>query len=497
MVEVQLFRMLPADIPFTTIFMGGRKRVIYDHVVSFPFMYWPDGRPCDAVNMYFLSMAHLTTGDSLKAYASQLTHLVRYCYNLKINFFDLTDVHFFKLSEFLREQRNKYDNTRRARNKNTVISVFQRVIHFLFWYQENFLLVGFKTLIGEVERSPQIIVELKNYKIFNEKVTVKRSQFYYVHRAMPTRESREPKHPISVEIIEGIEEYIDSLRVPEESESTFTQRNSSVSSFQCAKREYIRSRRHFMIWLMKRTGLRPSEMVDISVRMHLDILHLKVIYIPTKKRRRAVAPLRSFPITLKDAATFQRYLNSRSRYQDVLLAVGCENRGGDSLFIRIDGAPIKKVSLESDFKRLANAAGFKDHQACFSMFRHRFITLEVLVHIKEFMKGTGKSRRMMTDSDYESILKRVAVKTGHSNVHSLWHYIDIAWSEIDVWGGVDRAITRLHAADRLYDELLALKSELETRKGSAEVTAMLDNVINQLRQIMHSVREDFYTDDLS
>ncbi|WP_274642747.1 hypothetical protein [Pseudomonas serbica] len=147
--------------------------------------------------------------------------------------------------------------------------------------------------------------------------------------------------------------------------------------------------------------------------------------------------------------------------------------------------------MESDFKRIAIAAGYKDHQACFSMFRHRFITLEVMVHLRAFMEQTGTPRRVMTESDYESVLKRVATKTGYSDIHSLWHYIDIVWNEIDVWGGVDRAVARLHAADRLYDELLALKHDLETSEASPAVTKVLQGVANRLKPILESAKDDF------
>lgn len=107
------------------------------------------------------------------------------------------------------------------------------------------------------------------------------------------------------------------------------------------------------------------------------------------------------------------------------------------------------------------------------------------------MEQTGTPRRVMTESDYESVLKRVATKTGYSDIHSLWHYIDIVWNEIDVWGGVDRAVARLHAADRLYDELLALKHDLETSEASPAVTKVLQGVANRLKPILESAKDDF------
>ena len=76
------------------------------------------------------------------------------------------------------------------------------------------------------------------------------------------------------------------------------------------------------------------------------------------------------------------------------------------------------------------------------------------------MGFAGKTRQLMTDADYRSILKRIATKTGHGSEESLWHYIDLAWQEMDVWANVDRNLERLHAADRFYEDLLDLRHSM-------------------------------------
>lgn len=125
------------------------------------------------------------------------------------------------------------------------------------------------------------------------------------------------------------------------------------------------------------------------------------------------------------------------------------------------------------------------------MFRHRFITYEVTAHLKEFIDKSGKSRQMMTDIDYESILKRVAVKTGHGSVQSLWHYIDLAWEELGVWGSIDKAIARLHAADQLFADLLALQHETETL-GNRQANRKIDlkQITDRLGEIISIAKQD-------
>ncbi|TLS17103.1 MAG: hypothetical protein FDZ72_15960 [Betaproteobacteria bacterium] len=101
-----------------------------------------------------------------------------------------------------------------------------------------------------------------------------------------------------------------------------------------------------------------------------------------------------------------------------------------------------------------------------------------------------KSRQMMTTADYESILKRVSAKTGHGSVQSLWHYIDLAWEEIDVWGKVDKSIERLHAADRLHDDILAFKRDLEALDTSPDTRAALKDVAERLGTIIATAKQD-------
>jgi len=174
---------------------------------------------------------------------------------------------------------------------------------------------------------------------------------------------------------------------------------------------------------------------------------------------------------------------------------GVEFGQTDALFLSEDGHPIKKTSIEKDFERLVKAAGLKDTQACLSMFRHRFITMEVIVHLKEFMTAGAKTMQMMTRVDYESILKRVATKTGHGSVESLWHYIDLAWDEIGVWGGADQALERFRAVESLFDDLIALDHEIKYGNSSPEdklkwVRERLSEIISNTN---HGLKRDTLT----
>lgn len=492
----QLFHELPPmTLPHSGVKHSNGTHVTSQIILAFPFMYWPSGKPCEPVNMYFLDIAHEVTGDSLRTYATQLSHLVRYCGVDKVTIENLTDADLHALSEQLQEEKSRHNPLKRARNDNTVRAILSRVIRFLLWYQKNIVLMLRTPLIGEHNVSPQITVK----RIKNDRSRAKNSriEYYYTHSAMPTSESREPKHPISLPVIEDLQRIINKQSVLSVRNARFVQRYRNNLALLAAQLEYMRSRRHFMIWMMMHTGLRPSELVEMDVKEHNNILATRTLKIPTKKRRKIKAPKRSFPILLNAATVVHRYLIARTTYCEALKIAGREPRPGDAFFLKPDGDPIKKSSLEKDFKRLADEAGYKDVQACLSMFRHRFITYEVIAHLKEFIDKSGKTRQMMTDIDYESILKRVAAKTGHGSVQSLWHYIDLAWDELGVWGSIDKAIARLHATDQLFADLLALQYETETM-GNRQANRKIDlkRITDRLSEILSTSKQEIEFQEL-
>ena len=82
------------------------------------------------------------------------------------------------------------------------------------------------------------------------------------------------------------------------------------------------------------------------------------------------------------------------------------------------------------------------------------------------------------------------MKTGHRSVESLWHYIDLAWDEMDVWGKVDGALERLRSTDRFYEELLDLRRDVATSR-SATPAQIIDHVTARLSEILGDARVGF------
>lgn len=479
----QLFSCYDIDLPDSILNTQNNSRILFHKVNNFPFVRWPNGRPCEVINIYLLSISRQITGDTLKTYASQLTHLVRFCANSNVSFFSLTDSHLIDLSRFLSNEKSRYNLNERVRNNNTIRMILGRCLVFLIWAQRNFLLSTDQRLIDERSKSPKIAVQFKSNH-HGRKIST-----YVTHLSMPESVSKVPKRPIARSIIENIEEMIEKLSLLTNASEPTLRRYKSDPELYLAQSNYIRARRRFMIWILSRVGLRPSEMVSLELSDHINISNTLRLIIPTKKRRENISPKRVFPITLKDSQVFERYLIVRRKYGALLESKGITEIA-DSLFLTVNGEAIKKTSLEKDFTRLAKACGYENIQVCVSMFRHRFITYEVVAHLKEFMNGSGKTRQIMTDSDYRSILRRVATKTGHGCEDSLWHYIDLAWGELNVWGGIDAAIQRYHSADHLFSDLLDVDKSFPdiSNQTGAEVLTI---VTNRMAEILSSGKPHF------
>jgi len=469
----QLFKIYPVlSTPDILIRTRDSFKIINQDVFNYPFMSWPNGKPCDPINCYLIDISEQTTGKSLRTYASQLTHLVRFCGLHNYNFEDLDDDKLFRLSEHLQDEHSQINKTERARSNNTIINIISKILHFLFWYQDTYMLPTLTPLIGEKKFSPRINVKIKtNKNRYGDKT--------YTHRSQPETNSVNQKKPMSINKIEKIEALIEQLADDQLEANTIAKH----------KVEYIRTRRRIMIWLMKRTGLRPSEMLIIPIHENLNIIKNKKLIIPIKKRRRRTEPVRKFPLTLYDSLMFHKYLLSRKKFVEKLKINNPNYVPPESLFLSPIGKSITQSAIEKDFERIVKPCNFPDKQACFSMFRHRFITYEVVTHLREFMNSTGKTKAFMTNTDYISILKRVASKTGHACTDSLWHYIDLAWEEMNIWGDIDKAIIRLHSSDKLFEDMLDFKRDFANAKDDLN-KEKLDTLIAKISEILEIAHEN-------
>jgi len=476
------------EIPATALITAYGNRV-HNYIFSaFPYMRWPNGKPCMAMNAYMLSKKGYT-GDSLITDAAKLVHLVRFCYCYELRFDQVGDAHIFQLANELLSERNSKNPLMPARSRRRVREILFQCIDFFFWYQkELWQHQGLLTLIGEPHSSPQITVIGKK----NTGPGRRRSRNeYWEHLAMPTADSLEEKRPIPTQVIEQIEAHIEEKAIFGSQSKWTLRREPDIDHFK-AKLEYIRARRRFTVWMFRRVGLRPQECQMTTCSEQRDVLNTNIIKLRTAKSRKYDAPRRSFPIQTKDAMVVKRYLAQRDGFVRHLMESGRLSEEQDALFLTESGTALSKETMTRDFARLVKEIGIGNFRVCLSMFRHRWITMEVLVHLKQFTAATGRGRISATNDDYRTILRKVADKTGHADPDSLWVYIDLAWEEAGVWTLVNDELERIRAIEGCYGDLLDLKKEIQTSEMSREqlvdvVTKRLESLISDISKPVQTI----------
>jgi len=146
-----------------------------------------------------------------------------------------------------------------------------------------------------------------------------------------------------------------------------------------------------------------------------------------------------------------------------------------------DGNPLTIFALQKDFQRLVRAAA-PEQDVCMSMFRHRFVTNMIRIHLQAYMVSGGKERLLLADPDYRSILRRICAFTGHGNERSLLNYIDWAQKELGTFGNCD-------ALKSLQDDLQVAGQTLRWMRQEENVAkeASVSMLLRRLDELVDSL----------
>lgn len=394
---------------------------------TYCLMFWPNGKPCTPINSWLASIADSTTGrESTKTAASEITPLVRYCHATAGSFDQFSDSDLYALYNILlAEVTLRKGVVTKARETNQIIAIMQRSLNFLIWYQNNVRPSTLPPMIGE-GKGAQLTVE--------KKINPRSNSPYYSHAAIPAHAApSNDKQPIPVEHITRIQDQVFRLSISDDSKLGKRPEPEHVA-YRGASRSYLYNRRIFMMWLMEFCGLRPEEMVDMSLAANRDPFNKGVIILPTKKRRELPTPVRQLPINSDDANELVSYLEERDAFVHYLITQGRIKTDPGSMFLSEKGLRITKPSLARDFKRVAERAGLTDVKICLSMYRHLFITRQMIYHIQSEINSAtkGSSDKAVTDRMFFSlrdnqafmlkICRKITPFTGHKKPGSVETY---------------------------------------------------------------------------
>jgi site-specific recombinase XerD len=447
-----------ADIPDHVDFR--KEKSILKHKQSIALLRWPNGKPCSLINLWLLETASKTTGQSLRQYSSNISHYVKYCYKININFTDTTDAVLFDIAKELTNSVNPKQPDSYIRGRNRVRAIISTIIDFLRWLETNICESNDQTLIGPNATNAKVTV--------TQKVNTSTGRTFFHHPAMPVEVSEQnDKRAMPDSFIEAIENEISKLLLNFTSEVCLRQSRFVPRKLFKAQQEYLYSRRVFMNWCMKNTGLRPGELVSIPLPPLFVIYQTRDLQIPTLKRRVEPPPIRHFRVNLPGCRQVSRYVSARDEFIQQLISINIEPLHQDALFLTQQGSPLSSASLAKDFSRLAIGAGLGNEKVCLSMYRHRFITTEILLHLRELLGTNNPNREILSEALIKSICERIRKKLGHGSPSSMWHYFDAAFDILDFWGSIDSALEHSSELDDIKDQLRRLHN-IMLRDGATE-----------------------------
>ncbi|WP_322068180.1 tyrosine-type recombinase/integrase [Paraburkholderia bannensis] len=433
-------------------------------------IHWPDGSPCVAVEMYLLDITDSVTvraidGGTLRVVASALSHLIRFCWDNNIEFWELDDSSFHQFVNSLSDQGGS-----QIRNRNTNCRIIDYCIAFLTWLQEN-ISIG-RLIVGPRAQGPQIVLVEQTSRWARGQSS---HRLKYPFRPQPDPVDR--KRPMPRHVRNRLWDAVGARYDRDE------------HIYPDWKSKFFMARRQLALTLFEATGCRPSELSLICVGENADCVLEKVLVMQTMKRRRPNSK-RSVPI---DFGTAIRVINfvadERASLLVELARSGIEPLPNDRLFLSgTDGSPLSAPSLEREFQRLTVSAELEQN-ACISMFRHRFITNMVKMHIQDFMsKRPDRSSSRPSDADYRLILERVRSFTGHARVESLFHYIDWAWEEMTSFDHTDTAIKLLQLIESTYG---AISSLIHSTPRTSANRKQAELIVNGARSELLRLQRDY------
>ena len=370
---------------------------------NIPIMHWPDGTWCYEVNIYLfkkfqLGRSRRARGGTLYTYATQLSHIVGYCFNNRVDFSSITDAHFTAFITFLKGRRSSFSG--QLSSSNTVLAIGRCTLDFLAAVA---LMHGQKYFIGE---DGQIRAIRKTRLIKIESTSRFISKQYWDHASFPK--------PSPLKKIDAITKAsIDALIL------AATNDTSSL---------FIRRRRYILIRLLEITGGRRDEIRNLTVNSVMAASEMespKLRLITVKQGGNEVSE-RFVPITMHDCKIILDFIE-KSRLLVIRKTIGLRNDHGFVIVSETTGKQFAINTITQEVRNLKIMAGLAN-RAHPHMFRHRFITKLFISYIRHFsLTNRDEFRRRLLDTDF--LKRKVMELTGHRRSISLDRYIDPAFDE--------------------------------------------------------------------
>lgn len=474
MVKKQLYKRLDnIPIPDVNYFDEITGEILHVKTVTSLFAFkYPNGEPCIPAELYLIDKLQCSSLGTIKNKAGHITHLIRFMFHSRLSFEGLTTRRIEQCYQRILSERK--DDGTKARNRNTIITILQSWIEFLKWYASYFCLPKNYIGIGNKNR-----IELRLTQTTDSR-GVKHTGEAFNFRI--NRDTTFPKPPMTQGIIKRLWTAIqlapgnEGANISKKLKNKFTkQQLSEHFSFLSARRELI-------LLMLESLGIRPCELIKIPRKVNLINLKEDELFIIGAKGGND----RTLKIDLGLAKKIQFYYRVHiPKLEQRLKLAGFmkENeRVANATIVNSEtGQPLSSSAMYCLFRNIRVEAGL-EQKVCPSMFRHRFITNHVKLHLKTFVtRNPIKNRYNIIETDYLGILKKVAKLTGHRDPKSLLHYVDLAWDELDLFAGASDAKVLQDRISSIQHQIDSIQSTLYATKANKE--EVLGKLLYELREL--------------
>jgi len=355
---------------------------------KFPFFTFQNGTPIISLNSYIQSDSILSLSkESIFKIAYSLTHIVRFCELNKIKMEQFTENDLLAFNNYLQLEN---------RENKTTIFILSNTLNFLNYFGNKFL-------------------NIKNYSVDILKCTYKKNKFnqsknsvdYLYHPCFPLKEPNKRRSPISLNNIKKMYENL----------------NKTSNSI------FVQKRNRIILKLLEITGARVGEIATLKVEDIENLFKMEnpILKIRTLKRKADHIDYRFIPVNKVDFNEINTYIKIY-RSKIIKNTLGKSNDEGFLLINENTGKAILPITISNEINKIRKVSGIEEN-VCAHMFRHRFITNLFIQLIKQYdIQNKDQFRNNLMD--LENLKVYIQQATGHKNVNSLDHYIDIAKSEL-------------------------------------------------------------------
>jgi hypothetical protein len=460
--------------------------------VHFKFLQ-PSGYPFLPAEIYLNLELRRITQDSVKNKGGHITHLVRLLHesNLKNNLSGKPLLQIEKLTTIKIEQYTKgllhgyAADGHKIRNQNTVITILKTWVSFLEWYQRDILLQDNFIGVDTEEKKHRIKLVEKTHK---DKRGINHTYKSFDIKLLS--ETTPAKPSMSQQTIKSLWDAHQTLK-SEQKKKVSKRLKWKFTEVQHKEHfDFITARRDLILRILEALGARPYEIIHIPrVINEKNILNDKLFIFTAKKGND-----RTVPIDKALSIKLELFLTSHIPKLEIRLKkAGLISKNAvldDCLLLNAtSGKVITSGTCYQLFRDIRIKTGI-ENKACARMFRRRFITNMVKLHLSSFLTDNSiKGKYNCNLDDYLGILKKVTELTGHKKPESLLEYIELAWDELDVFSAANEAKVineRLISLKHEMSDLISSFNDLNFNKNNKDKILSEMNRIKELTVITDS-----------